>query len=157
MEFRRATLPPGGAIGAGAAAAALTSGTPSGDRKSNGGHPLNQVFHRSSTQNLLHRARKKTQQMVISKRRSLPSNMTGTAVMSPVVREEQREMARRNTVNEDREDDELYDNGVNGGDAIVVDDEHIGGDVQVGVDHQLPTLVRSASVPLDPKADEEYD
>ena len=77
MEFRRATLPPGGAIGAGAAAAAaaLTSGTPSGDRKSNGGHPLNQVFHRSSTQNLLHRARKKTQQMVISKRRSLPSNM----------------------------------------------------------------------------------
>ena len=27
----------------------------------------------------------------------------------------------------------------------------------VGVDHQLPTLVRSASVPLDPKADEEYD
>ena len=27
----------------------------------------------------------------------------------------------------------------------------------VGVDHQFPTLARSASVPLDPKADEEYD
>ena len=73
MEFRRATMPPGGAIGAELA----DSG------KSNGGagvghghpHPLNTVFQRASTQNLLHRARKKTQQMVISKRRSLPSNM----------------------------------------------------------------------------------
>ena len=86
---------------------------------------------------------------------------TGTAVMSPVVREEQREMARRNTVNEDREDD--YEAAVVNGDAIVVDgDEEItAGDVD-----QLPsavaaasTLVRSASVPLDPKAMErdEYD
>ena len=61
--------------------------------------------------------------------------------MSPVVREEQREMARRNTVNEDREDEELYDNGVNGGDAIVVDDEHIGGDVQGGPSGCAQTFV----------------
>ena len=78
MEFRRATLPPGGAIGmAGGGGGGIGAELADG-RKSNGAaapHALNQVFHRSSTQNLLHRARKKTQQMVISKRRSLPSNM----------------------------------------------------------------------------------
>ena len=76
MEFRRATMPPGGAIGAGVGAVGAGSAAlaDSEGRKSNG-HPLNQVFHRASTQNLLHRARKKTQQMVISKRRSLPYNM----------------------------------------------------------------------------------
>ena len=79
MEFsRRATLPPrpppGGAAGVAAGAAPGDGG--GGGRKANGGHALNQMFQRSSTQNLLHRARKKTSQMVISKqRRSLPSNM----------------------------------------------------------------------------------
>ena len=78
MQFRRATLPPlphppGGAAGVASAALADSGG---GGRKANGGHALNQMFQRSSTQNLLHRARKKTSQMVISRqRRSLPSNM----------------------------------------------------------------------------------
>ena len=74
MEFRRATMPPGGAIGAEMADSGKSNGGAGGGH---GGHPhpLNTVFQRASTQNLLHRARKKTQQMVISKRRSLPSNM----------------------------------------------------------------------------------
>ena len=61
-------------------------------------------------------------------------------------------MARRNTVNEDREDE--YE--VNG-DAIAIDDKEVIAVEGVGVD-QLPALVRSASVPLDPKAErDEYD
>ena len=69
-----------------------------------------------------------------------------------MVSPEQREMARRNTVNEDREDE--YE--VNG-DAIAIDDEEVIAVEGVGVD-QLPALVRSASVPLDPKAErDEYD
>ena len=69
-----------------------------------------------------------------------------------MVSPEQREMARRNTVNEDREDE--YE--VNG-DAIAIDDKEVIAVEGVGVD-QLPALVRSASVPLDPKAErDEYD
>ena len=69
-----------------------------------------------------------------------------------MVSPEQREMARRNTVNEDREDE--YE--VNG-DAVAIDDEEVIAVEGVGVD-QLPALVRSASVPLDPKAErDEYD
>ena len=63
--------------------------------------------------------------------------------MSPVVKEEQREMARRNTVNEDREEE--YETAV-----VLGDDEAEAAD--------RPALVRSASVPLDPKEErDEYD
>ena len=74
MEFRRATMPPGGAIGADMADVGKSNGGAGGSHSHP--HPLNSVFQRSSTQNLLHRARKKTQQVVISRqRRSLPSKM----------------------------------------------------------------------------------
>ena len=85
--------------------------------------------------------------------------------MSPVVKEEQREMARRNTVNEDRED-EFECNGTVLVAAEDDDDDHDPHRGHLG-DGEYPgqespehpgTLVRSASVPLDPKAErDEYD
>ena len=71
--------------------------------------------------------------------------------MSPVVKEEQREMARRNTVNEDREEEYETAGAVLNGEAVVLgDDEAEAAD--------RPALVRSASVPLDPKEErDEYD
>lgn len=142
MEFRRATLPPlppGGATPGGLG--------PDGRRTG----PLNQMFHRTSTQNLLHRARKKTQ-LVISKRRSLPSNMTATAVMSPVLTQEQREQARRTTVNEEREDESE-------GDEVDVVPGVEKEDLLAAFNDSYPAmLTRSSSLPLDPKSEkDEYD
>ena len=61
-------------------------------------------------------------------------------------------MARRNTVNEDREEEyETAGSAVLNGEAVVLgDDETEAAD--------RPALVRSASVPLDPKEErDEYD